>query len=272
MIKYKLICDYMPVDEMHSGQEVSIDPSELLKEYMRRYNEYNLKSRANAVIKLLPATFLNHSVLDVGCGGGYYSLIVARRGAVEIIAFDIETLLIKAAKLNLKGKLKLKIDGINGDCINLPFKDGVFDAVLCVGVFDRISKPGLLMDEVGRITRNNGCLILTSRNPFSLGNLLYRKRMKLYSFNRMREILQKRGFEVLRSAGANLIPYYEIGLFLKVRSILPSSIEKTLRKIDELLQTLSDKPPMNRFSGEIVYFGKRRYDSRTASLQETRLK
>jgi len=257
MVKYGHVRDYMFVDELNSAQSISIDPSELLKEYMRRYNEYNLKARTNAVIKLFPATFSNLRVLDIGCGGGYYSLMVAHKGAKEIVAFDIETLLIKAAKLNLKEKLKLKIDGINGDCINLPFKDRVFDAILCVGVFDRVSKTSLLMDEIARIIKNNGCLILTSRNPFSLSSLLYKKRMKLYSFKRVKEILQKRGFEVLRSSGANFIPSSEISLFLKVRSILPSPIEKTLRKIDELLQTLSDKPPMNRFSWEIAYFGKK---------------
>jgi len=41
------------------------------------------------IARLIPVSMRDKKVLDVGCGGGFYSLVVCRRGARDITLLDI---------------------------------------------------------------------------------------------------------------------------------------------------------------------------------------
>src|SRR3990172_11450091 len=46
----------------------------------------------------------------------------------------------------------------------LPFADGEFDAILCFETIEHVSRPQVLIAELGRVTRSGGTLVLTTPN------------------------------------------------------------------------------------------------------------
>src|SRR5882724_12375095 len=64
-------------------------------------------------------------VLDVACGTGYGSAILAQKGAARVVGIDIS---IEAVATN--GKQPTRLSLANGDACNLPFDDDAFDVVV----------------------------------------------------------------------------------------------------------------------------------------------
>lgn len=54
----------------------------------------------------------------------------------------------------------------------LPFKDGVFDAVLCTEVLEHLHSPGRLLREMGRVLKRDGDLVITTPNAWAWGTML----------------------------------------------------------------------------------------------------
>jgi len=53
-----------------------------------------------------------------------------------------------------------------GNATGLPFEDGFFDAVTCLGVIDRIEQYPVALREMARVLKEDGTLIV------AVGNLL----------------------------------------------------------------------------------------------------
>jgi ubiquinone/menaquinone biosynthesis C-methylase UbiE len=99
-------------------------------------------------------------VLDVGCGTGGVAVRVARAGA-DVIGIDISAdQLAKARSAAEAEGLEIRFD--EGDCEELPYADGEFDAV--VSVFGAIFAPDQerTSAELARVCRAGGQLALTA--------------------------------------------------------------------------------------------------------------
>nr|WP_201763925.1 class I SAM-dependent methyltransferase [Archaeoglobus sulfaticallidus] len=97
-------------------------------------------------------------VLDVGCGTGFVSLILAELGH-EVVGIDLsEGMLSKAReKAEEKGhNILFKID----DAENLAFEDNTFDAVIERHVLWTLPNPEKAIKEWVRVLRQGGKLIL----------------------------------------------------------------------------------------------------------------
>lgn len=88
-------------------------------------------------------------VLDFGCGAGRLSLWALERGATRVVGVDAEPAMVEAAAARVPAASFLSIDGRS-----LPFDDGAFDVVLCVGVLLYFARePGGLRDILAELTR-----------------------------------------------------------------------------------------------------------------------
>ena len=109
-----------------------------------------LKSALSVVLKD------KRRVLDVGCGTGFLSTILAELG-FEVFAIDISKEMLKIAKSKAKG---LNITFKSGDAEALPFGDKTFDAVVERHVLWTLTNPEKAIEEWVRVLKDDGVLVL----------------------------------------------------------------------------------------------------------------
>jgi len=113
----------------------------------------------------------NSKILDVGCGAGMMAKEVANK-RYEILGMDYSYNMVKKAKAICNVNTKFDINFLQGDIESLPFKDSVFDTVLCLGVITYLKSEQKALHEMSRILKPGGTMILSILNKFSLAKCL----------------------------------------------------------------------------------------------------
>ena len=112
------------------------------------------------LLRNLSGTEAGDSLLDAGCGTGYFSRRFARLGlAVSGIDLDLETL--KFARTQGEA-----VHYMQGNALALPFSDNAFDRTIAVTSLCFINDPLPVLRELWRVTRH--VLVLGLLNRHSL--------------------------------------------------------------------------------------------------------
>jgi SAM-dependent methyltransferase len=91
------------------------------------------------------AEHAGHSVLDLGCGLGGYSKVLAGRG-FDVRALDVVPDYVERAR-------SLGVDAELYDGERLPFEDGSVDTVILIEVLEHLEDPAALLREARRVAR-----------------------------------------------------------------------------------------------------------------------
>ncbi len=105
--------------------------------------------------KMIPfAALTGARVLEIGCGMGLHTELMARSGA-KVTALDLSDTSVQATsrRLELKG---LSADVMQGDAENLPFGAGDFDFVWSWGVIHHSSRTAKIVREIARVLTPTG--------------------------------------------------------------------------------------------------------------------
>lgn len=105
---------------------------------------------------LQPAS--NDRVLDIGCGTGNFSLKLARMNC-QVSGVDIAEKMLMQAQEKAQ-KEQLEIDFYHLDAKKLPFLDASFDKVISMAAFEFIEKPKIVFDEMMRVLRPGGTMVI----------------------------------------------------------------------------------------------------------------
>jgi len=104
----------------------------------------------------LPGSTLD--ILDVGCGTGEISLVLAEMGhnvhGIDLSEKMLARARIKAKESNLKTKFSM------GDAENLNFDEGKFDAVVSRHLLWTLPSPTKAMNEWKRVLKNGGTIVV----------------------------------------------------------------------------------------------------------------
>lgn len=109
-------------------------------------------SRLIKILKLLEL-HPNQAVCDIGCGDGCIAS-QAKRTTKKVKALDISNIRAKRAKSR-------GIDAICADAMSVPFKNSVFDKVICSEVIEHLVNPEPVLYEIRRILKRDGKVVLT---------------------------------------------------------------------------------------------------------------
>lgn len=96
-------------------------------------------------------------VLDVGCGPGFFSVLLARLG-YEVTAVDYTENMLSEAQKNA-AHYGVNINFRQMDAQNLDFEDGTFDLVISRNVLWNLEQPERAYSEWLRVLRPNGTLM-----------------------------------------------------------------------------------------------------------------
>ncbi|MFQ6084218.1 MAG: corrinoid protein-associated methyltransferase CpaM [Candidatus Aminicenantia bacterium] len=103
-------------------------------------------------------------VLEIGCGTGSLSVIMAEKGA-EVYGFDISKSMLQVAKKKVSAKAlqnKIKLREMSVAEMDTEFPNESLDKIVSILVFSELSRDEqtFALHEAFRILRNNGLLIL----------------------------------------------------------------------------------------------------------------
>lgn len=98
-------------------------------------------------------------ILDAGCGTGLFSAPLTKRHEVHGVDFSDESLRFAA---------RHGLQVLNSDLKALPYKDETFDLVLCIGVWQHLDNCVPVLQELSRVTRRGGCVVVSTINRDSI--------------------------------------------------------------------------------------------------------
>lgn len=114
-------------------------------------------------------------ILDIGTGTGRVARRVAASGA-SVIGIDVNKENVRRASMRKKGLgcYEDNYDLIVADGRFLPFIDNCFDSLTCIRTIKYFQNSRAVIQEISRVLKNNGKLILTLSNVFSVDFILLR--------------------------------------------------------------------------------------------------
>jgi len=133
----------------------------------RRLDAVNFRRRRDfaveQVLRLLPPGGV---VLDVGCGSAPV-LAELRRHGVHCIGLEYAPDMLKHAVERLESAGVDATGLYRGDCVRLPFVDGAFDIVVCLGVISYVEHIPDVLAEIRRVLKPGGRTLISYRNRFN---------------------------------------------------------------------------------------------------------
>lgn len=185
---------------------------------------YRLRRRTQEVINAIKkyGSKDDLTVLDVGTADGLM-LNALSKSNNRAIGLDVST---ESFKLNEEKSFEF----VQGDALNLPFKNGIFDVVIATAVLEHVPNINKTLVEFNRVCAINGICIATAPDPLmdKIGTLIgYNKEPELHiqtlTLSTLADFLKSAGFKVLKAEKFMLSP---IGL-------LPfeQKVEKIIRKV-----------------------------------------
>ncbi len=217
------------------------------------YRRYKLQRDRDLATELLKPSD-GSRVLEVGCGYGRISDVLLKSAKIQLIGVDYSESMVRECKKTLNDRFVACLC----DAAQLPFQDGSFDAVLCSGVLMHLEDQRLAMNELCRVLRPGGRLVVSSNNllsPLALPVILW-----VLLKSRARQVfkppwfytsyLAKLGIEVRSIVGDSLLA---VGLTVPGIgvSLVPYVLFPALRALDRWIH----RPPLNFFAYETWFLG-----------------
>lgn len=102
------------------------------------------------------------TVADIGCGTGRHALRLAAAGA-RVTALDFSAEMLRRARAK-PGAAAVQFTE-HDISKPLPLSNAAFDRVVCGLVLEHMAEPAALFGEMKRITRPDGCLVVSAMHP-----------------------------------------------------------------------------------------------------------
>jgi len=169
-------------------------------EFYRSFG-YDLEKERDFILdRSLP---VSGDILEIGTGKGHFALALARRG-FKFTTIDISEEEQGIAKLNIQYyRLENQVDFRIENAEGLSFPDHSFDVIFSVNVFHHLKKTDVVLDEMTRLLRYGGKIVLVDFNAKGLViiNECHTREGRTHDYfkhdlNEARDYFSNKGFEV----------------------------------------------------------------------------
>ena len=168
----------------------------------------------------------DQEVLEIACGTGRFTVMLAERGA-DIIGLDI------SAPMLQQGRKKARDAGVadhlefmRGDAARLPFPDDHFDTVFAMRFFHLADTPAAFLSEMRRVAKERVVFdTFNAASTRSVYNWLLPMGSRLYSDSEVEKLLDGADLELVDAEHDWILPY---GFYRKI----PGSVAGPIRKAD----------------------------------------
>ena len=139
-------------------------------------------------------------ILDLGCGAGLSSDMLSK--TYEVTGADFSKPVLEYAKKHFKN-IKFKHE----DARKLSFKDKSFDAAMACGFIEHIEEVDKVLDEMLRVVKKNGHVIIVSPSWFS-------------PFRAMRGFVKTKGYETIGRNRLEIVGWFAKTLYYSVQKLI----------------------------------------------------
>jgi ubiquinone/menaquinone biosynthesis C-methylase UbiE len=168
------------------------------------------------------------TVLDLGCGNGAVTSWLTQKAGCIVIGVDLAASKLSITRMNMQSKTAPKVLVVEGDAMNLPFRDGSFTHVWCQAALCHVSDRARALGQIRRVLCDDGLLalddVITPAYPVSeLGLRYYYERVAA-----MGPQLEHAAYiDQLRAAG------FEIVRTIDLTAHMRKSYEVAARQVDD---------------------------------------
>ena len=189
----------------------------------------------------------DRSILEVACGTGRFSVMMAERGA-DVVGLDISGPMLRQGreKAHAVGVAD-NVEFMRGDAARLPFPDDHFDAVMAMRFFHLADTPAAFLAEMRRVSSEQ--VFFDTFNRFStrsIYNWALPMGSRLYSGWEVDRLLDGAGLELADAGHDFVLPY---GFYRKI----PNSFASALRTAD----TAIGRTPAGKYLSSVSYWNTR---------------
>ncbi|KKS60857.1 hypothetical protein A3K01_02595 [candidate division WWE3 bacterium RIFOXYD1_FULL_43_17] len=132
-----------------------------LQKILSKTGDLNFKRR---VITMLDYSDIQpgDNILDMGCGEGFYSMVLDNLYDCKITAVDFDPEILALAHKWLDGRSNVTLE--QGDITKLRFPDSSFDKIVCTEVLEHIDDDKTAIKELYRVLKPGGVIAITVPN------------------------------------------------------------------------------------------------------------
>jgi ubiquinone/menaquinone biosynthesis C-methylase UbiE len=130
-------------------------------------------------------------ILDAGCGVGAFSEPLVKQNTVYGVDFSAKSLEFAA---------KRGLITMTEDLTALPFENGKFDVVMCIGVIQLIEEYRKVLKELARVTKPGGTMLIQTLHKGALQRKVLslfektKKFDKMYAMDELKQVFIEYGF------------------------------------------------------------------------------
>ncbi|HNY13473.1 MAG TPA: methyltransferase domain-containing protein [Candidatus Wallbacteria bacterium] len=164
--------DSLKLDILNSAADTSYEP--FAENYLSTVDEkpYTAYYERPAMISLLPEKLDGKNIMDAGCGSGFYSEYLVKKGA-SVSALDASRKMLEYTRKRAGNNIKCVLADISKPLPEI--KDGTVDIIVASLIMHYIKDWAATFLEFHRILKKDGSLIFSIHHPIN-DYLLFNKK------------------------------------------------------------------------------------------------
>jgi ubiquinone/menaquinone biosynthesis C-methylase UbiE len=183
--------------------------------------------------------------LDAGCGNGAHSVRLAKRG-FNVTAVDFSSEALKLCRENIKlNKVEKQVSIREESLLGLNFTDKSFDGVLCWGVLMHIPEVEKALDELCRVVKSGGYLVLCENSNNAVETRLRNIIKKIFRIKNTKDFKTYKGMECWTETEAGKFLVRKTNFNWLIRYVTGkdfSLVDRRAAQFTELYSWISFKP------------------------------